>query len=213
MDIFLLSYFALSSFNGFQPFLFPFLVSLPALDISITRLSGFSTHVNHLSWLRVRRPNTAFQLPYSGLSNLQPGVHWAMVSSKADREKDTLSSACGHRGPSVPSGLLGGEGWLLLAASRTLPCAPHPASPCNGSELGRWLLQRPGELMDKLTYINHSRKHPFFNRLHHLLLLEDHPRSSPLKKGPHKPTDAGHSGQGDHLKVCPPHFQALSVIC
>ena len=95
------------------------------------------------------------------------------------------------------------------------PChvSPHPTSPSNGSELGRWLLQRPGGLMDKLTYINHSRTHPFFNHLHHLLLLEDHPRSSPLKKGLHKPTDAGHSGQGDHLNVCPPHFQALSVIC
>ena len=213
MDILLLSHFALSSFNGFQPFLFLFLVSLPALDISITKLSGFSTHVNHLSWLQVRRPNTAFQLPYSGLSSLQPGVHWAMVSSKAYREKDMLSSACGHWGPSVPSRLLEGGGWLLLAAAGPCHVSPHPTSPSNGSELGRWLLQRPRGLMDKLTYINHSRTHPFFNRLHHLLLLEDHPRSSPLKNGLYKPTDAGHSGQGNHLNICPPHFQALSVLC
>ena len=160
LDIFLLSCFALSSFNGFQPFLFPFLVSLPAMDVGITKLSGFSTQVTHLSWLRVRHANTAFQLPYSGLSSLQPGVHWAMVSSKADWEKDMLSSSCGHPPPSVPSRLLGGGSCFLLAASRTLPCDPHPSSPCNSSKLGRWLLQRPGGLMYKLRYINHNRKPP-----------------------------------------------------
>lgn len=181
------------------------------MDVSITNLSGFSTRVNRLSWLRVRCPNTAFQLPYSGLSSLQPGVHWAMVSPKAYWEKDTLSSSCGHPLSSVPSGLLEGGGSFLLAASRTLPCAPHPSSPCRGSQLGRWLLQRSGGRMYQLRYINCNRKHPFFNRLHHRLQLEDQPRSSQLKKGPHEPPDARHRRRGDHPKVCPPHFQALSV--
>ena len=106
---------------------------------------------------------------------------------------------------------VGGRGLAFAGCQQGLAmCPPTPQAPAMAQN---WVLQRPGGLLDKLTYINHSRTHPFFNRLHHLLLLEDHPRSSPLKKGLHKPTDAGHSGQGDHLNVCLPHFQALSVIC
>ena len=106
---------------------------------------------------------------------------------------------------------VGGRGLAFAGCQQGLAmCPPTPQAPAMAQN---WVLQRPGGLLDKLKYINHSRTHPFFNRLHHLLLLEDHPRSSPLKKGLHKPTDAGHSGQGDHLNVCLPHFQALSVIC
>ena len=173
MDILLLSHFALSSFNGFQPFLFLFLVSLPALDISITKLSGFSTHVNHLSWLQVRRPNTAFQLPYSGLSSLQPGVHWAMVSSKAYREKDMLSSACGHWGPSVPSRLLEGGGWLLLAASRALPCVPPPHKP------QQWL--RTGKVASSTAWRTDGQAHVHQSQSH-TPLLQSPPPSSPVRR-------------------------------
>lgn len=106
---------------------------------------------------------------------------------------------------------VGGRELFLAGCQQDLAMCPHPSSPCNSSQLGRWLLQRSRGLMYQLRYINRNRKHPFFNRLHHRLQLEDHPRSSPLKKGPHEPPDARHRRWGDHPKACPPHFQALSV--
>ena len=101
---------------------------------------------------------------------------------------------------------------FLAGCQQDLAMCPPPLKPLQQLTIGQ-VAPSKARRTDVQAQVHQSQSQtPFFNRLHHLLLLEDHPRSSPLKKGPHKPTDAGHRRQGDHLKVCPPHFQALSVI-
>lgn len=101
---------------------------------------------------------------------------------------------------------------FLAGCQQDLAMCPPPLKPLQQLTIGQVAPSKARRTHVQAQVHQSQSQTPFFNRLHHLLLLEDHPRSSPLKKGPHKPTDAGHRRQGDHLKVCPPHFQALSVI-